>query len=179
MQEPKYNLPFQILGQQLRVLRESRRETVAEVSGAVEIEADMLERIEQGKERPSEEILLLLISYFGIQEGDAVRLWESAGYSQQAEDRGTEAGDHTIRPAMILLAIDARVMYSDGVTISGNQNGLVMHFTQAAGQDRPLPVARVGMSYVQAEQVLRTLQQALLHHQYMPSRRLLPPGSAA
>jgi transcriptional regulator with XRE-family HTH domain len=178
MQEPKPHAPFQTLGRRLRRLRENRRESLAEVSGAVEIDLDALERIELGEERPSEDVLMLLISHFGIQEPEAVLLWETAGYTPRSHDeRSASPVDQLMRPTMVLLAIDARVLYSDGIAISGSQNGLVMNFTQAAGQDRALPVARVGMSFEQAEEVLHTLQQALLQHKYMPTQRLLPPSA--
>ena len=180
MEEPKRQSPFLVLGTRLRLIRETCRESLAEVSGAVEIDTDVLERIERGEERPSEDILMLLISHFGVQEPEAVQLWESAGYSQpmsfdDLRDRLPAMGADG-KPTMVLLAIDARVLYSDGISISGNDKGLVMHFAQAAGQQRPMPVARVGMSYQQAEEVLRVLQQTLLHHRYAPAMRLLPPG---
>jgi hypothetical protein len=94
-------------------------------------------------------------------------------------DRQTSSlgGDMPGRQTMVLLAIDARVLYSDSVSISGNDKGMVMHFAQAAGQQRPMPIARVGMGYEQAEEVLRVLQQALLRHRYMPTQLLLPPGN--
>jgi transcriptional regulator with XRE-family HTH domain len=177
MRDPKHQSPFQILGRRLKLIRENRRESLAEVSGAVEIETEVLERIEQGEERPSEDILMLLINHFGIQETEAVQLWESAGYvPSDHEERSPGFGDQTGRPTVVLLAIDARVLYTDGVAISGNRQGLVMHFTQQAGQERTLPIARVGMSFEQAEEVLHTLQQALLRHKYLPHQRLLPPG---
>lgn len=180
MNEPERQSPFHTLGIRLKLIREDHRESLAEVSGAVEIDTEALERIEEGKERPSEDILMLLISHFGIQETEAVQLWESAGYSRyDADDRllGGRDRDVQTRPTMVLLAIDARVLYTDDLTISTTPQGVVMHFIQQAGQTKPMPVARVGMSYEQAETVLRNLQRSLLHHRYTPPRRLLPPGS--
>jgi transcriptional regulator with XRE-family HTH domain len=66
VQESKHTPPFKTLGTHLKYLRERGAETLAEVSGAVEINEDILERIEQGSERPSEEILMLLISHFNM-----------------------------------------------------------------------------------------------------------------
>jgi transcriptional regulator with XRE-family HTH domain len=182
MEEPKRQSPFLTLGIRLKLIRESNRESLAEVSGAVEIDTELLERIERGEERPSEDILMLLINHFNIQDPEAVQLWESAGYSQPIDtgrehQSGFSGGDMSGRQTMVLLAIDARVLYSDSISISGNDKGLVMHFAQAAGQQRPMPIARVGMGYEQAEEVLRVLQQALLRRRYMPSQRLLPPGN--
>ena len=74
MQEPKRQTPFRTLGSHLKDLRESRRKSLDEVSGAIEIDTDTLERIEIGEERPSEDLLMLLINYFDLQDHEAVKL---------------------------------------------------------------------------------------------------------
>src|SRR5579883_1980269 len=79
--------PFALLGKQLRSLRETRRESVAEVSGAVEIDPELLERFERGEECPSEDILTLLISHFDMREQDALQLWEWAGLAGPKGER--------------------------------------------------------------------------------------------
>ena len=53
------SLPFQPLGGHLKYLREQSHQSLAEVSGAVEIDESALERIEAGLERPAEDVLLL------------------------------------------------------------------------------------------------------------------------
>ena len=45
--------PYQTLGKHLRYLREQHSESLAEVSGAVEIDEKLIERIEAGHERPA------------------------------------------------------------------------------------------------------------------------------
>jgi transcriptional regulator with XRE-family HTH domain len=171
--------PFHSLGSQLRHLREQSSESLAEVSGAVEIEVEKLERIEQGVERPTEDILMLLISHFGVHEGQAVELWEMAGYDQGNNNLGTF---HAIqeelqsgKPILMLMALDMRTMYSDSVHITINNEGVVMQFGQMNGNKTPTPVSRVGMSITQAENVLNTLQQALLHAKYLGGPKMLPP----
>src|SRR5579885_2464316 len=77
------NAPYTALGTHLKYLREQHKESLAEVSGAVEIEIENLARMENGLERPSEEILMLLINHFDIQDNEAVQLWELAGYDSQ------------------------------------------------------------------------------------------------
>lgn len=171
MQESKSPTPYRPLGKHLRYLREQIQESVAEVSGAVEIDIDVLERIEQGKERPSEDILMLLISHFNMQDSEAVRLWELAGYEESKGDKFQMPGDAAGKPMMVLLAMDMRTMYSDGVQVGVNKSGVTMNFTQGKGQ----PVARVGMSHEQAGVVLHALQMALLKAQYADGSRLLPP----
>lgn len=179
MQGPKSQLHLKMLGRRLRLLREGRHESLAEVSGAVEIEADTLARIESGDECPTEDILLLLINHLGIHEHEAIQLWEWAGYSQDDVDKQTTTvpqNDPT-KATLVLLALDARVLYSDDVTVTADRSGLVINFLQhgpIAGQT--MPVSRIGMSHEQAQRVLDALQQAILKQRYLPSRRLLPPG---
>src|SRR5664279_6184040 len=96
MNDMNKQLPFEPLGTQLKRLREVKSESLAEVSGAVEIDEKDLTRIETGHERPSEDILLLLISHFGVQDDKAAELWELAGYDDKArEEDGDERGDST------------------------------------------------------------------------------------
>jgi transcriptional regulator with XRE-family HTH domain len=166
--------PYRTLGSRLKSLREQQRESVAEVSGAVEIDAKTLERIEQGVERPSEEILILLIQHFDMADSDAMRLWEVAGYSKDHGNK-TPSFDPQNKQMMVLLALDARTVYSDGLEVTANQAGVVMNFLQEGLQAQSVPIARVGMSYAQAETTLKVLQQALLKAKYLGGPKALPP----
>ena len=178
MPEPKRQSPFRTLGKHLKILRENQRKSLAEVSGAVEIDSDELERIEKGEERPSEDLLMLLVSYFDLQDHEAVLLWDSAGYIRGDKERFHGLDDPQTKIATILLALDVRVMYSDGIVVTGNESGVILSFLQRAEQDQPLPVARIGMSYTQAEEVLQVLEIALLRSKYLPNKLLLPPGQS-
>lgn len=170
MQESKSNAPFKPLGSHLRYLREQTQESVAEVSGAVEIDIDELERFEQGVERPSEDILMLLINHFDMQDNEAVRLWEMAGYEDSKGDHFGLSADLMGKPLMVVMAMDMRTMYSDGIQVQATKQGVTLNFTHGKQ-----PVSRVGMSREQAEVVLRSLQTALLKSHYLGGPRLLPP----
>ena len=167
--------PFSELGNHLKYVREQAHQSLAEVSGAVEIDERELQRIEAGLERPPEEVLLLLISYFGVKDREAVQLWELAEYGselpQEIRFEGLADGG---KPVVMLLALDVRTMYSDGLDVTVNPAGVTLQFNQAASGQQKVPVARIGMSHQQAEAVLRTLQQALLHSKY-GGKKLLPP----
>lgn len=176
MQGSNSEQPFGLLGDRLRHFREIRQESVAEVSGAVEIDTEVLERIERGEECPSEDILTLLISHFGLQENEAVQLWEWAGFAHVTDGRSEGLQDIASRASIVLVAIDARVMYTDGVSIAADKKGVVLNFMQPGFQPQQLPAARIGMSYEQAEQLFSVLQQTLLRKKYLPNNRLLPPG---
>jgi transcriptional regulator with XRE-family HTH domain len=171
MQEPTSNLPYKSLGNHLRYLRQQTDESVAEVSGAVEIDIEELEKIEQGLSRPSEDILMLLINHFDIQDTEAVRLWDLAGYDGQRGDRLSLSNDLLGKTTTLLLAVDTRTMYTDGIQAFANKQGVEVTFTHGKGQ----PVARLGMSREQANQVIHTLQVALLKSQYLGGPQALPP----
>ena len=77
--------PYEKLGEQLKTLRQDSKESLAEVSGAVEIDANVLERFEAGIDRPDEDILNLLIDHYNLKDNIADQLWELAGYEERDE----------------------------------------------------------------------------------------------
>lgn len=167
--------PYVSLGKHLKYVREQLNRSIAEVSGAVEIDDALLERIESGIERPSEDILLLLISHLDVQDQEAVQLWELAGYDGEVPEQLRPTIEiQNGKATVMLLALDLRTQYSDGATIETTQAGLTLNFTQSTGKT-PSSVAKVGMSYDQAEQVLEQLQKAILQGRYQKSPRQLPP----
>lgn len=180
MSDPKAR--FTSLGNHLKYVREQARETLAEVSGAVEIDQDYLERIEAGLERPAEDILLLLISHFNVKDSEAVQMWESAEYDSDMPDTlkaDSEVIQLTGKSLIMLVASDTRTLYSDGLEVSAGNAGVTLNFTQSQGDNKAIPVARIGMSQQQAERVLADLQNALLHAKYNGGPKLLPPASDA
>lgn len=155
--------PFAHLGQHLKQLREARTESLAEVSGAVEIDIEQLSLYEQGKDRPSEEILLLLISHFATKEDEAMKLWEMAGYvdhKQPDNMMNDDQGD--LQNTIMVMPSDARISYTDMVHVMVNNYGVVINFMQGAGpNNQPLAVARLGMSKEHAKSVLEVLKRTL------------------
>jgi len=151
--------PFRPLGQRLKALRDRANESLAEASGAVEIDVKQLSSFELGHARPSEDVLLLLISHFGAKDDEAVRMWEMAGYGT-----GRVSMAHLTSDDEVPSPTDAEqpVLFTDIVDIVVNNYGVVMHFMQSAGaSSKPNAVARVGMSREHAKSVLQILQLTL------------------
>jgi transcriptional regulator with XRE-family HTH domain len=160
--------PYQKLGARLRSLRNVSQESTAEVSSAVEIDEELLQLIEVGSERPSEDILMLLLSHYGVGEDRADELWKLAGYERQASDDedddvpfgpgpSADAKQHTM-----MVMLDPRVMYSDSFEITASKQGVIFGFGQLAGPTgQPLTISRVGMSREQAKTVMGLLHKAL------------------
>jgi hypothetical protein len=156
------NTPYKLLGEQLKKLRETRAESLAEVSGAVEIETDFLNLIETGKERPSEDILLLLISHFSTKEDVAAKLWKLAGYDQNLMSSDGPVNEESNHPTVMVMPMDSRIVYSDMVNVMANNFGVVMNFMQSSSPNsQPVVIGRMGMSREHAKSVIEVLQKTL------------------
>ncbi|HSX52942.1 MAG TPA: helix-turn-helix transcriptional regulator [Patescibacteria group bacterium] len=164
--------PFRTLGWQLKLARELLKETLAEVSGAVEIDTEELVLIEQGKERPSEDVLLLLISHLRVQDTEATSLWELAGYSSSIMT-GDLSDSGNVQPS--IMPMDLRVVYTDMVHVMVNDYGVVMNFMQGGPANHPMAVARVGMSKKHAQNVLEILQKTLAQADAPKTKYLTQP----
>ena len=157
---PEY--PYQALGQKLRAARVRKKRTVAEASGAIEINEETLKGIELGKQRPEEDTLMVLISYLGISEEEAKGMWELAGYHGQDAD-GVDATQAEIAQSLaMIMPGDLRVVYTDMVHVMVNDYGVIMNFLQGGGpNNQPLAVSRIGMSKDHARSVIELLHKSL------------------
>lgn len=166
------------MGSHLKYVREQAKQSLAEVSGAVEIDETYLERIEAGEERPAEDILLLLISHFGVKDREAVQLWESAEYDSDLPDEikiENDLSQLANKSVVMLMAMDMRTIYSDGVEVSVTPAGVTLNFTQSQSGTQVSPVSRIGMSHQQALAVIKTIEKTMLQAKYMGNNKLLPP----
>lgn len=149
--------PFEKFGTQLKQIRRRAKETIDEVSGAVEIDVKHLFDIEEGTIQPSEDILLLLISHFALSDEEAVKMWELAGY-KNVKDNST----NNSTKAAYVSPTDAKILYTDMVHINANKYGVVMDFLQGLGaQNQPIAISRIGMSREHAKSLLKVLQHTL------------------
>ncbi len=171
--------PFHQLGEALKQIREKRRESLAEVSGAVEIEIDQLTEFEKGSLRPSEDVLLLLISHFAMKEDRATQLWELAGFDRDDVPTIHMMNDDSgqSKPVVAVMPIEAHVIYTDKVHVMVNNYGVVMNFMQSSGSNQPLTVARLGMSKEHAASVLDVLKSTLARAEKPKTRSLPSPRS--
>jgi len=165
MAEHGADYPYKTIGWHLKFARQQLKESLAEVSGAVEIDERTLSRIENGQQRPSEDVLLLLITHLNLEDAEATSLWELAGY----EDDDVE--QQMIAP----YNSDMRVIYTDMAHVIVNDYGVVMNFMQGNVSSGQLAgVARVGMSKEHAQHVLEMLQTALNQPKQKAKPKYLP-----
>ena len=62
---------------------------------------------------------------------------------------------------VMIMAVDPRVIYSDGAQVTANNNGVIVGFTQGAGTPNALTTAKIGMSRQQAYALMHTLRRTL------------------
>ncbi len=166
MAEYGADFPYKTIGWHLKFAREQLRESLIEAAGAVEIEVETLERIEQGKQRPSEDVLLLLINHLGLEDAEATSLWQLAGYISPIDVEPDKSLAHP--------AIDLRTVYTDMMHATINDYGVVMNFMQSGPNNQLLAVARVGMSKEHAKRIIEILQKTLTQSDHSISPKLLP-----
>jgi transcriptional regulator with XRE-family HTH domain len=150
--------PYRPLGKHLKELRTRANESLAEASGAVEIDVRELANFELGKARPTEDVLLLLISHFGAKDDEAIRMWEMAGYGME-KIPATHMINNDIQPQTV--AQDNRVLFTDIVDIVVNNYGVIMNFMQTGPATTTQSVARVGMSREHAKSIMQILETTL------------------
>lgn len=158
MAETNSQSPFKPLGKHLKDLRTRANESLAEASGAVEIDVRELAGFELGKTRPTEDVLLLLISHFGAKDDEAVRLWEMAGYGMEKIPVSHMVNNDLIAPVSTL---ENRILFTDIVDIVVNNYGVIMNFMQSGPSNSTQSIARVGMSREHAKSIMQILQTTL------------------
>lgn len=153
------------LGSALRAIRLRRKESLLEVSAAIEISGERLARIENGDLTPTEDILHLLVSHYDVSEKEEDTLYDLAGYGKKQ----AEQNEHVVAQQFIVLPLDNRIMYADAVQVTINDHGVVMNFLQPANNGQQVAVSRVGMSMAHAKSVLHVLSRTIDQSEKGPS----------
>lgn len=170
-------VPYKPLGKELKALRMGVNETLAEASGAVEIDVRDLASFELGHSRPSEDVLLLLLSHFEVKEEDIAKLWDLAGYNTN-KNSSIHLTGASLRND-VSAKDDGQIMFTDIVDVIVNNYGVVMNFMQNNGsKSQPSVVAKVGMSREHAKSVLRILQLTLSQTEKTRPKFTSPDNSA-
>ena len=182
MEKSKKDQPYSELGNFIKLHRQKFNESLQDVSSAIEIEPSDLEKIELGQDRPSEDILILLINHFNLKDNEALSLWKMANYDDLSL---LENMPYTTQPKndiisatniVMLMPVDARAIYSDHFEVVVGQSGLVLNFNQTVPNNQTIPVSKIGVSLEQAGNILKALQSALLSAKYKSEpKRLNPP----
>ena len=178
--------PYESFGRALKMLRAASARSTAEVSGAVEIDEKRLASYENGEQRPSEDILQLLLQHFDVNGDKADELWKLAGYNTDEQDNGSHMFMNddfggVEETTVLVTPHDARIVYTDMLQVMVNNYGVIMNFMQGAGpSNQPLAVSRVGMSKEHARTIIDVLQKTLdqAENTKKPSPKQLGSGSA-
>ncbi len=145
--------PYKVLGLRLKQIREQAKQSLIEVSGAVEIEPKLLEQFEAGYKLPDEDILMSMMSFLKVPDRESFKLLELAGYNIDSNSNN-KFDEQLLKQVMMVIPIDNRVAYTDRAAIETNKNGVVLNFLLG---DSGQVVSRVGMSNETAQQIVLTL----------------------
>lgn len=170
--------PFKDLGAKIKAVRQKKKRSILEVSGAIEISEDSFKKIEQGELRPAEDTLATLLSYLEVDDQDADKYWELAGYADNGIPSANQANVFELnQPIAMMMPVDLRVVYTDMVHVMVNDFGVVMNFMQSAGNGmQPLAISRVGMSKEHAKSVIEILSKSLAQAEGKKQQMLLDQG---
>ncbi len=153
---------YKELGVALRAYRVAANESIEDVSNALELDMETIERIEQGTLQPKPELLELMARHFTLREQEAERLLELAGYKK---DEFTFDLDTDIFLDDLAKEVESMIMpvlYTDTVKVVSNKFGVVVNFVQSNGSaGKPVIISRVGMSREHALSVIEVLKRSL------------------
>lgn len=169
--------PYQKLGQRLFEIRRGLKESLPEVSGAVELDTDIINSYEKGETRPSEDVLSLLINHFDVKDDEADELWELAGYVETGDQHVAMPADVMQMPTVVVVPMENKTIYSDKVNVTANNHGLVMNFMQESITGQSVPVSRVGMSLEHAKKVVTVLAKTIEQAEANKNKGRLPDTS--
>ena len=172
------NKKYQNLGIQLKKLRLEANKTINDVSGAIELPASHLKKIETGEMRPHIELIHLLSSYFDLSKQQTKQLLNLAGYNRQQSNSAelkesfqnileNIIGHKISDSSQIMFAVSEDVkeervaLYVDETHINVSHNGMMIEFRQSNSKDDAKVIAKVGMSLEHAYKLKDTLRKAL------------------
>jgi len=138
------------VGEFLKNQREIKNQTLAEVSGAVEIDVEQLRMIEEGRFLPEEETLVTLISFLKISDEDAKDIFEKAGYLSEDEETFDKVNTQPTAP----------VLYADSIKVIKSNDGVVIDFFQPS-TDGGVTTFRFGINDNLTKELTKQLMQTL------------------
>jgi transcriptional regulator with XRE-family HTH domain len=166
--------PYKVIGLRLKKLREDAKESLAEVSEAIEISAETLRQIEQGTKCPDEDVLILLMGHFKVSGQESVKFWELAGYYKD-EPKEPLINEDQIKQIMMVIPIDNKFAFTDSATIKSSSQSVLVDFELNIGNLKPQTVSRLGMSLDFAKKFVEDLKSQIALAEYQnKSGRLLP-----
>lgn len=161
------------LGKKLEEHRKSQHESITFVANSIKIDRTYISKLENGHERPSQEVLNKLISHYSLTGVEATRLWTLAGYREgmvamerkEVNYMNGQNGSQLVKGSQtvdlqIKVPEDKLILYTDSVIVTQGQFGIVFNFAQALGPtNQQMVVSRIGMSKEHAKALLKVLEQ--------------------
>jgi DNA-binding XRE family transcriptional regulator len=171
------NSQYKAFGDRIKFLREQWQQTLRDVCYTLEIDEKTLRALESGKMAPSPDLMDMIISHFLLTEDQAQDLRDLIDDGKDI-DLGVPSSveDMLAKQLVMFMPLDNKVIYTDSMQATVNDNGVVLQFMQQTGNNQPVAVSRVGMSRMHAERVIKVLQDTLKQHDQHNQKKLSSPG---
>lgn len=168
--------PYKALGARIKFLREQWQQSIHDVSSTLEIDERTLKAIEAGSTMPSQDLLDMFVSHFLLTEDQAQDLRDLADNQLDQASEALVGGidDMLMKQVVMFMPIDNKIVYTDTMHATVNDNGVILQFMQNSGpNNQQVPVSRVGMSRDHAEKVIEVLTKTLNQHDDQKKTKLL------
>lgn len=152
------------LGARLKFLREQWQQTIKDVCSTLEIDEQQLKALEDGKVAPTPELLDMLISHFLLTEDQAQDLRDLIEDRDDYENVPANIEDILAKQLVMLMPSDNKIVYTDSMQVTVNDNGVILQFMQQISGGQPVAVSRLGMSREHAEKIITVLQDTFKQH---------------
>lgn len=166
-----------LISEKIKETRNSRRQTLDDMSSLMGIDKAYISRIENGKVRPSKSFLEKFISVYSLSKLESDSIMSLAGYLTTYRDklnsqttRGEVSqvmeGDNKLpvntQTATVNVPPDLKVLYSDSIFLTATKYGLTIDIAQTLGPtNSQTVVARIGISKMHALELSKLLNKKI------------------
>jgi transcriptional regulator with XRE-family HTH domain len=167
-----------VLGQELRSMRNSASESLLDTAKALGVDRTHLNKIELGSYKPSKKLLDEILAHFSVEGVKASQLRDllKHGKVEHVVIGGFKEGDKGMNNELQTVqqpnqvTVDpskVQVVYTDSTIVSSSDYGLVLDVAQTVtgNPQQQFVVARIGMSFDHAKRLLEVINDHLQKHE--------------
>lgn len=155
---------YEELGNKLKTIRQSQQKNATGVARLLKISPAYFSRVENGRDRPSLEMLSKIAKAYSLELDDVRLLEKLAGYgtSPRDEEAGNVAIGGQVQMEVKINPEKTPIMFSDAIFVVVSDNGVVFDFCQKVTQMNKFEVvSRIGVSQEHAIKIHKLLGEQL------------------
>lgn len=181
-------MKYPTFGNKLRGYREGRNLSIAETAKSLGIHRSYLSKLEHGHLQVPRELIEKIGALYGLKNKQLGDLFLLIGYGKRGEILHTNdrkegeqmesaqiKGTQDVTDAVeVDVPNNTPIMYCDAVFVTSTKYGTVLDFGQRLGStNKHRVIARIGMSHVHLEEIIKMLQENLEQHRLKMVKKLV------